>query len=206
MSARRLPERPNLDQLKHQAKELLAVWRSGASSDVPSPETPPRFHPTAHKPRGGGPGLRDAQRAIAQQYGFDSWDLLRAHVDAISGSSHRTPRKLKEVLDYDDPVPGVVELNEPLTAGVVQRLIEQGISEGILSNDATLVAQGNLSAMAQALGKVELTTPEPESTAAPQVAEGRRPANRSQANRTNGKTQQPSVARRSANEANVRRR
>ncbi len=85
-------------------------------------------------------------------------------------------------------------------------LIEQGISEGILSNDATLVAQSNLSAMAQALGKVELTTPEPEATTAPQVAEGRRPANRSQANRTNGKSQQPSVARRSANETNVRRR
>jgi tetratricopeptide (TPR) repeat protein len=85
-------------------------------------------------------------------------------------------------------------------------LIEQGISEGILSNDATLVAQGNLSAMAQALGKVELTTPEPESPAAPQVAEGRRPANRSQANRTNGRTPQSSVARRQTSEQNVRRR
>jgi hypothetical protein len=85
-------------------------------------------------------------------------------------------------------------------------LIEQGISEGILSNDATLVAQGNLTAMAQALGKVELATPAPKAEVAPQVAQGRRPANRSQANRTNGKTQQPSVARRSANETNVRRR
>lgn len=85
-------------------------------------------------------------------------------------------------------------------------LIEQGISEGILANDATLVAQGNLSAMAQALGKVELTTPEPEAPAAPQVAEGRRPANRSQANRANGRTQQPNVAQRQSSEQNVRRR
>lgn len=84
-------------------------------------------------------------------------------------------------------------------------LIEQGISEGILAKDATLVAQGNLSAMAQALGKVELTTPEPEQ-AAPQVAEGRRPTSRGQATRANGRGQQPSVARRSTNEANVRRR
>ena len=29
MSVRPLPERPNLDQLKHQAKELLAAWRAG---------------------------------------------------------------------------------------------------------------------------------------------------------------------------------
>ena len=50
-------------------------------------------------------------------------------------------------------------------------LIEQGVSEGILANDATLVAQGNLTAMGQALGKVELSTPEPrisESTVAEQ--------------------------------------
>jgi hypothetical protein len=114
MSVRRLPERPNLDQLKHQAKELLAAWRSGASDGALAAETPPR--------------LRDAQRAIAQQYGFDSWDALRAHVEAISGGSNHTQRKLKEVLHYDDPVPDVVELNEPLTADVVQRFIERGIS------------------------------------------------------------------------------
>jgi hypothetical protein len=110
MSVRRLPERPNLDQLKRQAKELLATWRSGASND--SPEKLPR--------------LRDAQRAIALQHGFDSWDALRAHVEAVSGRSHRTQRK--GVLYYDDPIPGVVELNEPLTADVVQRLNERGVT------------------------------------------------------------------------------
>jgi len=84
-------------------------------------------------------------------------------------------------------------------------LIEQGIDEGILANDATLVAEGNLSAMAQALGKVELETPAPKMNPAPQVAEGRRPAARGQANRSNGQSQQ-SVARRQSNEQNVRRR
>ncbi len=112
MSVRRLPEKPNLDQLKHQAKELLAAWRSGASADAP--HTAPR--------------LRDAQRAIAQQYGFDSWDALRGHVETISGPAHRAPRTRKDVLDYDDPVPDVVALDEPLTMAVVQRLIEQGVS------------------------------------------------------------------------------
>jgi len=114
MSVRRLPERPNLDQLKHQAKELLAAWRSGSSGDAPAPQTPPR--------------LRDAQRAIAQQYGFDSWDALRTHVETISGSSTRTRPTPKEVLQYDDAVPGAIELNEPLTADAVQRLNEQGVS------------------------------------------------------------------------------
>ena len=112
MSVRRLPERPNLDQLKHQAKELLAAWRSGSSADGPA----------LHTPR-----LRDAQRAIAQQYGFDSWDTLRTHVEAISGPSTRPRPTPKQVLEYDDAVPGVIELNDPLTADVVQRLIEQGV-------------------------------------------------------------------------------
>ncbi|WP_428307176.1 hypothetical protein [Lacipirellula sp.] len=84
-------------------------------------------------------------------------------------------------------------------------LIEQGVSEGILANDATLVAQGNLTAMGQALGKVELSTPEPrmsEST----VAEQRRTSPAVQEGRTNGQRQQTNVARRSNGETNVRRR
>ena len=114
MSVRRLPERPNLDQLKHQAKELLAAWRSGASTDAPAPRRP---------------RLRDAQRAIAQQYGFDSWDALRAHVESITGPfASAQNAQLKEVLDYDDPVPDVVALNQSLTTDVVQRLVEEGVS------------------------------------------------------------------------------
>lgn len=62
MTARSLPPRPNLDQLKRQAKELL------------------RREP--HRGR-----LRDAQRITAQEYGFDSWDGLREHVEAIAGSA-----------------------------------------------------------------------------------------------------------------------
>ena len=132
MSVRRLPERPNLDQLKHQAKELLAAWRSGSSGDAPAPRTPPR--------------LRDAQRAIAQQYGFDSWDALRTHVETISGSSTRTRPQPREVLQYDDAVPDAIELNEPLTADVVQRLIEQGVNALKIGPK---VAADNLSRLAE---------------------------------------------------------
>jgi hypothetical protein len=101
MSVRRLPERPNLDQLKRQAKEL----KSGTTLR-----------------------LRDAQRLLAQEYGFTSWDALRAHVEAVSGPSRRTERTRKEVLDYDDPVPGVVELNEALTPDGVTQFIEQRVT------------------------------------------------------------------------------
>jgi ankyrin repeat protein len=59
VTARSLPPRPNLDHLKRQAKELL------------------RRQPGLGR-------LRDAQRAVAEQYGFVSWDALRTHVAATT--------------------------------------------------------------------------------------------------------------------------
>jgi ankyrin repeat protein len=58
VSVRSLLPSPNLDQLKRQAKELLR--------DQP------------HLGR-----LRDAQRVLAQEYGFASWDALRTHVESV---------------------------------------------------------------------------------------------------------------------------
>ena len=110
MSVRRLPERPSLEQLKHQAKELLATWRR----TLPAPDAPPR--------------LREAQRAVAREYGFESWDALRAHVESTVGASPRARRRPKQVLDYDDPVPDVVVLDEPVTPEIVARFREQGVS------------------------------------------------------------------------------
>jgi hypothetical protein len=60
VAARALPARPHLDQLKRQAKELL------------------RRQPALGR-------LRDAQRALAEEYGFTSWDALRHHVESIVG-------------------------------------------------------------------------------------------------------------------------
>ena len=62
MTTKSLPPSPNLDQLKRQAKELL------------------KRQPLLGR-------LRDAQRVIAQQYGFDSWDALRLHVESVGGAT-----------------------------------------------------------------------------------------------------------------------
>src|SRR5256714_4210174 len=56
--AKQLPPRPNLDQLKHQAKELLQAGKA--------------------------PALHDAQTMIAREYGFASWNKLRDHVEAVT--------------------------------------------------------------------------------------------------------------------------
>jgi hypothetical protein len=64
LPARTLPERPDLDQLKRQAKELLAELRER--------EPGKEF------------ALHDAQFQLAREYGFDSWPKLKAYVEGIT--------------------------------------------------------------------------------------------------------------------------
>ncbi len=83
MSAQPLPERPDLEQLKRQAKERLKEWKTASSAEGRSLR------------------LRDAQLAIARQYGFDSWDALRAHIEQLTGRARGDKRR--RGIDYEDP-------------------------------------------------------------------------------------------------------
>ena len=56
--SRQLPEKPNLEYLKKQAKALQRSTEGGR--------------------------LADAQRALAQEYGFPRWADLKAHVQALA--------------------------------------------------------------------------------------------------------------------------
>jgi hypothetical protein len=110
MTAEALPPRPDLDQLKRQAKELLKQWRVDPSR---RPQTTP-------------PRLRDAQRAIAAEYGFPSWDALRAHVEEVNGRpAGSTARPKRRGLDYGDPIHDVMTLRGPLTRDVAQQLAKE---------------------------------------------------------------------------------
>ena len=69
-----LPQHPDLDQLKTQARELLTAFRSGDAEAIESFTAHPRaMDPTAAK-------LADAQLVIARRYGFSSWPVLRREV------------------------------------------------------------------------------------------------------------------------------
>lgn len=59
--SRHLPDRPNLEFLKKEAKALLDTLR--------------QTEPAAQ--------LADAQHALARDYGFASWPRLKAHVDTV---------------------------------------------------------------------------------------------------------------------------
>jgi hypothetical protein len=57
-----LPDSPNLDWLRKQAKSRLGELR------LTNPEA----------------RLSDAQFALAKEYGFSSWRALKAHVDSLT--------------------------------------------------------------------------------------------------------------------------
>ncbi len=71
MPKRRLPVRPNLDQLKHQAKDLLRAIRRRDPAAVEEFHT---YHPEAVSPDQA--KLADAQFAIARCYQLSSWPRL----------------------------------------------------------------------------------------------------------------------------------
>ena len=74
MPARDLPVRPNLEQYKKQAKELLAAWKAG--------DTAALARIGAHR-RTSQVTLADAQFVIAREHGFDSWPKFSRHIERL---------------------------------------------------------------------------------------------------------------------------
>ena len=75
---RRLPERPDLQQLKRQAKELLDAYLAGDESAAAEVK---RFHDAADPATF---ALHDAQLVLARNYGYGSWPKLKAYVDGVT--------------------------------------------------------------------------------------------------------------------------
>jgi ankyrin repeat protein len=79
----RLPERPNIDHLKRQAKELLRLYQAG---DATAFARLRNFLPRAQGKDDAaiaalGLKLHDVQSCIAREYGLASWRSLRDYVD-----------------------------------------------------------------------------------------------------------------------------
>jgi ankyrin repeat protein len=71
MAERHFPVRPNLDQLRHQAKDLLKAIRRGETSAIGDLQ---RNHPASIDPPSA--KLADAQLVLARGYGIASWPRL----------------------------------------------------------------------------------------------------------------------------------
>lgn len=106
MSSKQLPPKPNLRNLKNQAKQLLKAYQAGvpaaaervAASSALSTAPPPADFT-----------LQDAQRVLAYEHGFSRWqDIVAAVKEAeapiapidISAAIPFTPEEMKAALNY----------------------------------------------------------------------------------------------------------
>jgi hypothetical protein len=85
-----LPARPDFEQLRHQAKDLLTAARSGDS------EALARVGAVSERVR-----LAAAQLALAREYGFGSWTKLKREVQRREVLDDRDLARLRRLLAED---------------------------------------------------------------------------------------------------------
>jgi ankyrin repeat protein len=95
MSGRHFPVRPNLRQLRYQAKDLLRAIKRGAPEAVADLR---QFHPNPPDPPAA--RLADAQRALARSYGLASWARL-----VLERHLARDPDLLDRTFAHEDIYP-----------------------------------------------------------------------------------------------------
>jgi ankyrin repeat protein len=103
--SRQLPQKPNLEYLKKQAKELLRGMPLGK--------------------------LADAQHTLANEYGFATWAKLKSHVEALG----MTPAEMLKAAVCDSDAPRVREIIErypELRAKIVDPLPGYGFGQHAL--------------------------------------------------------------------------
>src|SRR6266498_2216101 len=96
-----LPSRPDLEQLRKQAKDLLKSHKGGNSHAVQ------RFRVSHPRCSSASESeicatrltLTDAQLVIAREYGFDSWPKLKEHVLLESGDPYELLKKAFQAND-----------------------------------------------------------------------------------------------------------
>ena len=93
----KLPDRPNLEHLKNQAKSFLSSWKAQNADALARIRT--------RGFEGGEPALNRAQLVIAREYGFASWSQLKSHVESISLSREESARKLATIALIDSMAP-----------------------------------------------------------------------------------------------------
>ena len=116
--SRTLPSRPDLDQLKRQAKELLDAFRAGDPGAIA--EVQARYH-GADSARF---ALHHAQLVLARAYGFDSWPTLKAFVDGITGRRSIIKPVELESAEGDDTWNTIIAASSG-DAATLRRLLER---------------------------------------------------------------------------------
>jgi ankyrin repeat protein len=127
LPTRALPDRPHLDQLKRQAKELLDAYRAGETQAVQ--EVGAHYHDANPSTF----ALHDAQLVIARAYGLESWPKLKAYVEGA------TVRRLVDAVRAGDirEVRGMLDTRPELARGGIDNF--GVLHHAVLGRSAELV-------------------------------------------------------------------
>jgi ankyrin repeat protein len=104
MSGREIPARPNLEQYRKQAKDLVRACRLRVPDAVARVRHHhPRFHKLAETEFHGEQVTRtDAQLVIAREHGFESWPKFSKHIEMLN--------LIRSMASLSDPVAAFLEV------------------------------------------------------------------------------------------------
>lgn len=181
---RHFPVRPNLDQLRHQAKDLLRAIRQGDPAAVAElrkhhPKQPPKtIEPADAK-------LADVQATLARSYGLASWPRLvtacrmtdaiwRGDADTVRALVLKDPRLLHEsargVADSNWGPPmsyaanvgqdGIIAMLREMGADDLQHAFDRACLQGQIETARRLHAMGARVVPGMVMGPCETLNPE----------------------------------------------
>jgi ankyrin repeat protein len=101
MDAKKLPARPNLEQYRKQAKDLVKAFKSADADAIRRIQT---SHRSASKEAPAEIALADAQYVIAREHGFASWPKFADHIKALT--SRNSP-----ICDFELAVDAIITGN-----------------------------------------------------------------------------------------------
>jgi hypothetical protein len=130
VAPRRLPQKPNLEQLKKQAKELLERFRASELSAITE------VRQFEHYPDPSRFALNDAQRVLARAYGFESWPKLKAFVDGATIARFADAVKAGDMAQVRSMLASRPELVSMDRAGNDEH---RGLHYAVLRRDAQMV-------------------------------------------------------------------
>jgi ankyrin repeat protein len=106
-----LPAAPNLEQQRKRAKDLLKSVRAGNADAIARfRRGNPRFAASTSEDILSGARLTDAQWTVAREYGFASWERLKAHIEALSGKTERRRPFETDLQYYRDRAAGMLSV------------------------------------------------------------------------------------------------
>jgi ankyrin repeat protein len=133
---RTLPSKPNLNQLRNQAKDLLRAMRAGEPAAVAEVRTHYGSESPASAEAAKTFQLSDAQLVIARAYGFVSWPKLKAFVDGVTVSRFMAAVNAGDAERVKDLLRQRAELVHMDTAGNDEH---RGIHYAVLRRDPAMV-------------------------------------------------------------------